>query len=267
MRRRITAVLVGGLVLGSLGSASAFVVTDPLTTARNAITAVLKSQIVEMLIEQQNRLRRMARRLSAHTNLDKYSLPDPPKWRTHGSDDFQFSQAYNDALIFGDAEGTAYLGISRSVVPASEALSRLTPRAREAVIAQLATLNLTDATVIAGTHQSGQLRLSGRKHELQAIEALEANVIDPSHEQSATAVLDKISGAVLIGTRQKQARVQLLTGMVEQLLIESKRARDTETVALNMQLNRLRAVADWGEGGGSSMLTGASYHLRTWRQP
>jgi hypothetical protein len=265
MRRRATAILVGGLVLGTLSSASALVVTDPLTTARNAVTAVLKSQIVDTLVEQHRRLRRMARRLSAHTNLDKYALPDPPKWRTHGSDDFQFSQAYNDALIFGDSEGAAYLGISRSLVAADDAMGRLSPAARDALMAQLATLHLTDATVIAGTHQTGQLRFNGRKFELQAIEALEANVIDPSQEQSATAVLDKISGAALIGTRQKQARLQLLTGIVEQLLVESKRARDTESVALNMQLNRLR-FADWGEGGGS-MLAGASHHLRTWRQP
>lgn len=266
MRRRATAILVGALVLGSLSSASAFVVTDPMTTARNAVTAVLKSQIVETLIEQRRRLRRMARRLSAHTNLEKYALPDPPRWRTHGSDKFQFSQAYNDALIFGDAQGTAYLGITRSLVAANDAVSRLTPAARDVLVAQLATLNLADATVIAGTHQTGQLRFNGRKHELPAIEVLEAHVIDPSQEQSVTAVLDKISGAVLIGTRQKQARLQLLTGIVEQLLVDSKRARDTEAAALNMQLHRLRA-ADGGEGAGSHMLAGASHHLRTWRQP
>ena len=71
---------------------------------------------------------------------------------------------------------------------------------------------------------------------------------------------------MLIGTRQKQARLQLLTGIVEQLLVDSKRARDTETAALNMQLNRMRA-GDWSEGGGTNMLAGSSQDLRTWRQP
>ena len=89
-------------------------------------------------------------------------------------------------------------------------------------------MNLTDAAAIAATNDTGQLRFNGRKQELPAIDALEAHVIDPSNDQSTTAVLDKMSGAVLIGARQRQARIQLLTGMVEQLLVDSKRARDTE---------------------------------------
>ena len=40
--------------------------------------------------------------------------------------------------------------------------------------------------------------------ELAAIDALERHVIDPSDDQSLTAILDKVSGAVLIETRQKQ---------------------------------------------------------------
>lgn len=264
MPRSRTVIVVLLAVFGiGLSSAWAFVVTDPATTARNAVTAVLKTRILDTLTEQHRRLRRMARRLSMHTNLDKYSLPDPPRWRTHGSDQFLFTQAYNEALIFGDADGSAYLAVSRHVGAAQEALSPLSPAARRAVMAQLATLNVADATAIAGTHQTGQLRFNGRKHELRAIEALEAHVIDPSQEQSATAVLDKISGAALIETRQKQARLQLLTAIVEQLLVDNKRARDTEAAVLNMQLGRLRD--DRGEDRG--FLAGAGNDLRTWRQP
>ena len=53
---------------------------------------------------------------------------------------------------------------------------------------------------------TGLLRYNGRS-ELAAIEALEGHVIDPSQTQSTTAVLDKISGAALIGARQQQARI------------------------------------------------------------
>ena len=56
--------------------------------------------------------------------------------------------------------------------------------------------------------------------------------IDPSEGQSATAVLDKISGAALLETRQKQARLQYLTAIVEQLVVDNKRARDTEAAAV-----------------------------------
>ena len=129
--------------------------------------------------------------------------------------------------------------------------------------ARLATVNLTDAVAMAATHGTGQLRWLGRKNELPAIDALERDVIDPSGEQSTTAVLDKVSGAALIGARQRQARIQLLVGMVEQLLVDSKRARDTDTAALAMQ------IVTWRDGRAASeaFVAGSGDALRTWRQP
>ncbi len=106
------------------------------------------------------------------------------------------------------------------------------------------------------------VRLNGRR-ELRAIEALDHDVTNGTLEQSTTAVLDKISGASLIGARQRQARVQLLSGMVEQLLIEGKRARDTEAAALNMQLVAWRDR----QAANAAFVAGAGDALRTWRQP
>lgn len=263
-RRSILVLVLVAIVGGGFRSVHAqLVVTDPTTTAKNAVTAVLKSQLVLTLRLERDRLRRMARRLSEYTNLNKFALPDPPRWRTHGSEDFLFSQAYNEALIFGDAQGQAYLAVSRALADPRDVLNRLSPSARRAVLAQLATLDAADATVIAGTHQTGQLRFNGRKHELPAIDALEAHVIDPSEEQSTTAVLDKISGAVLIGTRQRQARVQLLAAIAEQLIVENKRSRDAETAAMNMLVGRLRDSRSVND----SLLEGAGADLRGWRQP
>jgi hypothetical protein len=116
---------------------------------------------------------------------------------------------------------------------------------------------------MSGINDTGSLRLSGRKKELPAIAALEADVVDPSLEQSATAVLDKISGAVLIGARQRQARSQLLTAFLEQLLVDSKRDRDADATAMNMQLTT------WRDSGpaNSAFVAGTGDALRTWRQP
>ena len=99
--------------------------------------------------------------------------------------------------------------------------------------------------------------------ELPAIDALEAQVIDPSDEQSATAVLDKISGAVLIGARQRQARSQLLAAFVEQLLVDSKRDRDADAAAMNMQ------IVTWRDrrAANEAFVAGTGDALRTWRQP
>ena len=262
-RRIATAVLVVALVAAQNGSASAqFVVYDAATTARNTVTATLKEYLYQAQLQQHTKIRQMARRLSALTNLRKYALTDVPRWRTHGGD-FSFAQSYNDALIFGDPTGAAFVELSQPLLAASGLISRLDPVARRLVEARLATVNLADAAAIAGTHGTGQLRFFGRKNELPAIDALERDVIDPSSVQSTTAVLDKISGATVIGARQRQARIQLLTGIVEQLLVDSKRARDTDTAAIDMQLVtwRDRRAAD------EAFRAGAGDALRTWRQP
>ena len=88
-------------------------------------------------------------------------------------------------------------------------------------------------------------------------------MLDPSDEQSTTAVAEKLSGSALIAARQRQARAELLVGIVEQLLVDSKRSRDTEASLMNMQLTtwRIAGAANTAFGAG----TGDA--LRTWRQP
>ena len=260
VRGGLAALLLTYLATSSVSAQ--LVVNDPAVTARNAITATVKEYLLNVQREQHSKLRRMATRLSMHTNLDKYALPDPPRWRTHGGD-YLFAGPYNDALIFGDAGGAAYVDLTHRLLSAAQGLSRLPADARRSLLARLATIELTDAAAIAATHDTGQLRFSGRKKELPAIDALEAHVIDPSNEQSATAVLDKISGAVLIAARQRQARAQLLAGIVEQLLVEGKRARDSEAAAMNMRLMTWRD----GRAANEAFVAGTADALSTWRQP
>ena len=266
MHRPRTLLLTAALMASCMTTASAqLVVTDRATAARNSVTAGVKESILEVRGEQYSKLRRMAMRLSLHSDLRKYAAKEPPLWRTHDFESYVFANGYTAALNYGDAMGTEYERLTRHRMQTGDVLAMAPSHVREVLGRSLATIDLADSAAIVATHQTASLRFNGRR-EVRAINILEADAIDPSLEQSATAVLDKISGAVLIGTRQKQARLQLLTGIVEQLLVDSKRARDTETAALNMQLNRLRA-ADWGEGGGTNMLAGASQDLRTWRQP
>jgi hypothetical protein len=250
------------LLLAAQATRAQIPVTDVAVTFRNAATAVAEEYLLRVQDEQHRKLRQMAQRLSLFTDLRKYVLEEPPRWRTHGGD-YLFANPYNDALIFGDAAGAAYLSLADPLMTSIDRLTQLPPAARRAIEARLATVNLTDAAAIAATNDTGQLRLNGRKRELQAINALEGHVVDPSNEQSATAVLDKISGASLIGARQRQARIQLLTGVLEQLLVDSKRARDTEAAMLGMQLTTWRE----GHAANEAFMAGTGDALRTWRQP
>ncbi len=266
-RRAFVSAMVAFVAIGWGAAHAQIVVSDPATTIKNVVTAGLKSQIVETLTDQARKIRRMARRLSVFTDLTKYAVPEPTRWRSYRYQDVNlYANPYVEALNFGDADGAAYVDVARPRSPIETELAELadlSPEAASVIAAQLATLDLADSTIIVGTDLNGRLRPQG-KREMRAIDALERDVVDPSQAQSATAVLDKISASVLIETRQKQSRLQFLSALVEQLLVDNKRARDTEAALMNMQLRRL-LTSPGGEGGG--FLSGAGDDLRRWRQP
>ena len=272
MMSRPRTVLIGAIVAIVLGANLAraqLVITDPAVTLRNVVIAVLNRQMLDTLTQQADRVQRMSTRLSALTNLDKYASIDDdiPRWRIHSfqGEQFVFANPYNAALNYGDRNGAGYAAVARPrEKPGAElgGLFELAPNADAAIVAGLATLDAADSTIIAATDQTGQLRYNGRR-ELAAIDALQGDALDPSSGQSATAVLDKISGAGLIRARQQQARLQLLASIVEQLVVDNKRARDTEAATMNMQLERLRE----GRAANSRLVAGAADALRTWRQP
>jgi hypothetical protein len=254
--RRIT-VAAALVVLVAGSSAWALVVSDSAVTARNAVTAVLKNSVLNTLAAQYQRLERMAARLSLYTNLDKFAAPNAPSWQAYETGNFL--QTLND----GGSAHASFSDVSRDRDAVNGQLDQLSGDAREVLEQHLATLDVADSSIIAAAEQIGRLRRLG-EDEQRAIEQLERDVLNPSHTQSATAVLDKISGASLIEARQKDARLRYLSVLVEQLLVDSKRARDAEAAALNMQLGRLRAL-DRAEDG--SWLRGTADDLRTWRQP
>ena len=254
------------LVLAEARPAGAqWTVYDPSNVARNSVTAILKQYLVNTQRDQRQQIERMARRLSRLTDLRKYSLPEAPEWRIHDFWDESISpiaRDYHAALNYGDRTGRAILAVSHEVQRANDLVGRLPPSAARAISARLATLDVAGAALIASTHDAGLTRFNGRR-ELAAIEALEGHVIDPSAEQSATAVLEKINGAGLIAVRQRQARVQLLASLVEELLVSTKRTRDADAAAMNMQLTTWRD----GQAANEAFVAGSGDALRTWRQP
>src|SRR3954454_19564416 len=264
MRRTIW--IATALVLfGCMAAQAQITVFDPAITIRNTTTAIVKELLANLQEQQRRQIRRMSRRLSLFTDLQKYKLPEPPRWRIHNFNDpdaVLFARDYHAALNYGDSSGNAFRGVSVPLIDARALFGEEDPTALREFAARLATINVSDATAISATNDTGHVRFNGRQ-ELRAIDQLQADVIDPSQEQSTTAVLDKVSAAVLLGTRQRQARAQLLVGMVEQLLVDSKRARDTEATVMNMQLST------WTHGAAANkaFVVGAGDALRGWRQP
>ncbi len=260
MRRCLIGLLVA--VACARPVAAQMAVFDPANTARNTISAALQQVLFETERLQRKKIRRMARRLSAFTDLQRFAAPDVPRWRTHGGD-FLYANGINEALIFGDPTGAAYLAVSHPVLNARSLLDHLTSAAQRALASRLATIEAADAAAMSGINDTGSLRLNGRKKEFPAINALESQTLDPDGRQSTTAILDKISGAVLLGARQRQARSQLLVALVEQLVIDSKRARDVDAAAMDMQFLTWRDAAAVNAAFGA----GTGDALRSWRQP
>src|ERR1700720_3819792 len=68
------------------------VVHDPAVTLRNSITAVFQELTAGIQSDQRQQIERMARRLSALTDLGTFALDETPEWRIH---DF-----WTDAVLF-----------------------------------------------------------------------------------------------------------------------------------------------------------------------
>jgi hypothetical protein len=265
MRALRTALLVALLCTLSM-SAMAFEVFDPINTLQHRLQNQWREAIGVVMEDQLNKIRQMAERLSAFTDLAKYVEPEAPLWRTRRIDEaLAASNAFMAALNSGDQTGIGYDAVARSRVTAGTVFAQFGEEnieAENALRSALATLDIAASAIIVGIDQTGRIR--GNRHsEVDAIAALESDVVDPNLDQSTTAVLDKVSAASLIRARQQETRLELLTALTEQLLVDSKRDRDTETAVMNMQLGRLtrgRAVA-------GSLLAGSADDFRSWRQP
>ncbi len=260
------AVIVVALLCSISTRAGAVAVFDPLNVIEHQFLNAWRESIGVVLTQQLGRIRQMARRLSAVTSLVKYVAPDAPLWRTRQIDDaLAASDAFMDALNAGDATGAHFAGAARrraTVGPAFAAFAAGNDAAVNALRSALATIDIADSAIIAGMDQAGRIR-GNRRSERAAIDALEQDVSDPDLEQGTVAVLDKVSAASVIRARQQETRMQLMAAVTEQLLVDAKRERDTETALMNMQLGRLQR----GRAVAGSLLAGSAENLRAWRQP
>src|SRR6266851_4048810 len=185
--RRKPLVSVALVLLGCMATDAQIAVNDPAVTARNSVTAGLQEYLVSVQRDQHQELRRMARRLSAFTNLDKYAVADIPQWRIHvffdaPEEPVLFARDYHAALNYGDASGNAYLAVTIPLMDAAAVLDEgVDVTALRDFAARLATINVADATAISATNDAGHVRYNGRR-ELRAITRL--NPMSSIHHRS-----------------------------------------------------------------------------------
>jgi hypothetical protein len=211
------------------------------------------------LVSQYEIIQRMAKGLGS---LDSYRIPTIGI-TSHDAARWEYGRPWLQGLNSGDADGAAYLRVARQLERPAGAFTALPAAARQAIERAYATIEITDSVAQLGGHQVALIR--GYSGQLQnAISALEADVVSTAlgyHE--TTAILDKIAAGQLLARRQDLAANQLLSHTLEQLLVRSKRQRDSEAAAMNMRVMGLRD----GRAAARSVLRDAATDLRTWRQP
>jgi hypothetical protein len=234
-------------------------VFDGANLTQAVLIAHRAQQHYEELQAQYRTIMRMARALE---NLDGFRIPTIPITH-HDTSQWSHGQAWLRGLNAGDPTGSGYWATAVPLQPPTSGLDRLPSSARRLLERQYATIEVADSVALMAGHQVGALR-GYHAVTQRAVQDLESDVMNPLprfHE--ITTILDKIAGGELIGRRQDMASNQLLSHALEQLLVRSKRMRDTEASIINMQLVTWRD----GRDANAAFIAGSGDALRAWRQP
>jgi hypothetical protein len=257
MFRKSIVITVVAILVGPSAHAQLAVI-DPLNLAQAILIVQRTQRQYQELYNEYLTILRMAQRLGS---MDRYRTP-PFALTQHDARRWTFAQPWIAGLNSGDATGAGYLATALPLERPDPA-NRLSGAARRAFERRYATVEIADSVAMMGGHQVGIMRTY--HNELQrAVQALEGDVLNPSNAyHEMTAILDKIAAGELLGRRQDMATNQLLSHVLEQLLVRSKRMRDNEAATLNMQIVTWRDA----DAANHAFRSGAGDALRTWRQP
>jgi hypothetical protein len=126
---------------------------------------------------------------------------------------------------------------------------------------QYATIQLADSVNAMGIDQSGTVRANGNQL-LQVLQSMQADAASPDGLfNTQTALLNKINGASVLGLKVGEQTNQFLSTVVEQLLVSTKRTRDTEADLMNATINQWR----YGAAYGQDLYRRTAADLDTWR--
>jgi hypothetical protein len=246
------------LAIGASTLHAQIVVIDPANLVETVLIASRTERHYEELVAEFQIIQRMAHGLAG---LDQYRIPaiaitghDPARWA--------FGRPWIQGLNSGDASGALYLSTALPLERPDPRLAQLPLSARQAFERRYATVEITDSVAMMGGHQ---VALTRNYHDRlqQAVQDLQRDVLNnqPGYHE-VTAILDKIAAGELLARRQDMASNQLLSHSLEQLLVRSKRLRDTEAATINMQLVTWRD----GQAANEAFVAGTGDALRTWRQ-
>ena len=253
LRRLAAIALAVAIVLVSVPVKAQLVVYDPL----NYIEAVLQYlQILreyEFLIQQAKRLPvNMVGRYHAHS-LD---------WTNHDlTSGLVYARQLLAALNEGDLTGEAYRASIQPLDIPSDVIGRMPAAMRRRLGSAYATIELSDSISRLAIDQTGLARIDG-PFTLQAVKNVERDAVNPSDDfHTQTALLQKLNAALGIEVRLSEQTNQFQLSALEQMLVDNKRKRDTETSLINATIHQWR----YGQAYGEDLFSRTAENIDNWR--
>jgi hypothetical protein len=235
-------------------------VIDALNLVETARTAYNTYQTYRKLVEQYELLVRMARRAAG---MSRYRTPDVPVV-FHDPGRYVAGAPFIRALNSGDPSGQGFDSVTRTPLRPEAVLSGLSAAARRDVERAFSTIDISDSVGALASNQIGHVR-GFASSTTGAIRVLENDTLGGSdNEHYQTAILDRINAAQVIARRQDTSTNQLISHLVEQSLVQTKRERDTEAIVMGMRVRRLRYYREYSA---SFFTPTAQATAAAWRQP
>jgi hypothetical protein len=252
---RFSVVTVIILALLSNAVSAQFVVHDPTNYAQ---ALARYGQLVQQYRHFVAQARRLPDVLAA-----RYRVPTP-RWRTHDlGDTYAYARSILTALNRGDSSGTGYASSIDRLTDLTEVLPLLPADLRRRLTNTYATIQLADSVARYAIDQTGRVRDNGGA-VLAAVLNMENDATSFSDDlHTQIAVLNKINGANVLGLRIGEMGNQLQMHVLEQVLVQNKRTRDTEAQLMNARLFQWR----YGPAYGRDLFSRSAANLETWRQP
>lgn len=254
---RATRFLVITIIVFALSNAvgAQFVVHDPLNYAQALARYAQMVQQYRLFVAQARRL--------PDALASRYRVPTP-RWRTHDlGDTYAYARSILTALNRGDSSGTGYTTSVDPLTSLADVLPLLPPDLQRRMTNAYGTIQLADSVARYAIDQTGRIRDNGGA-VLTAVLNMEndaTSLSDDLHTQIA--VLNKINGANVLGLRIGEMGNQLQMHVLEQLIVQNRRAREAEAQLMNARLFQVQH----GSAYGQQLFSQTTRDLNDWRQP
>ncbi len=217
-------------------------VFDPLNYAEAIEQLLQLQQQYTQLVQTYQQIRsqyqwmlRMAQRVPVDM-LSRYRV-SPLPWRTPATTDvYGTSGGWVAGLNSGDAVGTGFRQATQALQVYGAGLLHLPAGEVSRVTTHYATVELYDSAAIHAIHGIGAVRQNG-KELLTKLANLESDALSTSDDQNTLiASLNKANALATLTARAQQATNQIMVSMLEEHLVDGKRARDAEVNAINAHI-------------------------------